>query len=79
MKVGNLGELSARGKKTKGNAEVLGCVGMVREISCPRRTGHPYRIDWYGVKSSHGGARVYRLPMCRGEIKFYKKKLDKSL
>tara|TARA_R110000824_G_scaffold14434_1_gene61438 strand:- start:379 stop:588 length:210 start_codon:yes stop_codon:yes gene_type:complete len=63
MKVGDLVELSAAGKKAKQNSEVYGHWGMLVNISRLNQN-HPYKIDWYKPDGS-----IKKVPMARYEIK----------
>jgi len=66
MKVGDLVELSATGKKAKQNSEVYGLWGMIIKIEGHT---HPYRIDWFRPDGT-----LKRVPMARHEIKFMRGK-----
>ena len=66
MKVGDLVELSATGKKAKQNSEVWGLWGIIVEIA---GYTHPYRIDWFRPDGT-----LKRVPMARHEIKFMRGK-----
>ena len=71
MKVGDLVELSAAGKKIQSNYLVLGLVGVVREISDNDRILYPYKVYWLqkpNLRLTNFGRR---------ELKFVKK-MNKS-
>ena len=66
MKVGDLVELSAAGKKAKQNSEVYGYWGMIMEIA---GYTHPYKINWFRPDGT-----LKSVPMARHEIKFMRGK-----
>ena len=77
MKVGDLVELSARGKKGNQNYGVKNRVGIIISIeqycttnNLPKK--HPYEIYWFG-KNVHPQQKGNILPCSRYEIKFAKK------
>ena len=73
MQCGELVTLSAAGRKSQQNGEVVGLYGMIIEIH--HNNKHPYRIHWYGSKKRlSSGDNPHQLPMARYEIKRYKVK-----
>lgn len=71
MKVGDLVELSAAGKKIQSNYLVIGFVGVVQKISDNDAILYPYKVYWFqkpNFKCPNYGRR---------ELKFVKK-MNKS-
>ena len=70
-KAGELVELSAAGKKTQHNDDVLGLIGMILSIEpCwnAYRGGYPYKIKWFGYFPQKGmlDMKEYEIKRVRG-------------
>ena len=73
MKVGDLVELSAAGKKIQSNYLVVGLVGVVQKISDNDAILYPYKVYWFQKPKGFGLCPNYG----RRELKFVKK-MNKS-
>ena len=65
--VGDLVELSAKGKKVKSNRYVLDLVGLVVDIKPVRQ--HPITVDWISANVHYNRYNPTHLPMRSYEIK----------
>jgi len=67
MKVGDLVELSAAGKKIQCNSPFVGLMGIIMNKGFHGTWGNRYQIHWFGNKLRH-------LSFRRKELKYVRKK-----
>jgi len=75
MQVGDLVELSAAGRKSQQNMDVVTSFGMVIEIQKGKE--YPYMVEWYRIPQTKWDTRKTRsLPCKRYELKLMKVKSE---
>ena len=70
MKVGDLVELSSKGKRLKYCRKFVGLVGMICEVDSTRNKAEE-QIEWYYVNWCGGGQRS---PHLRRDLKYVSKR-----